>query len=403
MISSPVLIAIAAGLRSALVIDIGWSETTVTSLLEYRELNCSRTVRAMKGVVHETGRLLARRVLSNTLDHTDSKVFNHLEEETDVIMFEELEDIVLRTAWCRGMNGSSFSNPADTSQLLTSERSHGLKSTIQQVIDADIGSSATDGNSKSGDPSAAVMNIHLQSTMPPMTLSIPFLTLSEPTENALFRRGRDHPDDHEVPVDLLAYRALQQIPIDARSICMARIIITGGGSNIPGIKRRIIQEIRKCVEESGWDPVRGRASDQRKEKQRKVAEARSKQSPPMKQTLSEGKECAAFTPQEADEVAEKILCDETRSSNPPVREDYKGQVRGVESLGTFAGASIAASLKMKCCFEVERERFLSHGVTGLSREEMETSSGSNSRLSVAASSSLRTTGDRTSRGIGALS
>ena len=46
LLSSATMNAVAAGVRSALVIDVGWAETVVTSVYEYREVKNTRTIRA---------------------------------------------------------------------------------------------------------------------------------------------------------------------------------------------------------------------------------------------------------------------------------------------------------------------------------------------------------------------
>ncbi|TDZ29677.1 Serine--tRNA ligase [Colletotrichum spinosum] len=48
-----------AGMRSALVVDLGWAETVVTSVYEYREMRTSRTVRGGKMLVDKNEARLA--------------------------------------------------------------------------------------------------------------------------------------------------------------------------------------------------------------------------------------------------------------------------------------------------------------------------------------------------------
>ena len=202
-----------------------------------------------------------------------------------------------------------------------------------------------------------------------------------------------------MPIGMLAYKTLLRISKDARSICMARVVVTGGGSNIPGIKRRIVEEIEALVRERGWDPVLGQAADRRKDKLRALAERKDLNAHTIKQTADDDGENAAFASQEPDSVAEKLQSDDLKASKPQAA----GTVQGCESMGAWTGASLAASLKLKGIFEVERERFLTHGVSGATREVETSVLPSSSRLSMAGPSASRASGagDRTSWTMGA--
>jgi hypothetical protein len=58
LLPAPVVAAVVAGLRSALIVDIGWHETTATSIFELREIHTIRTTRAMKKFTQNMGRHL---------------------------------------------------------------------------------------------------------------------------------------------------------------------------------------------------------------------------------------------------------------------------------------------------------------------------------------------------------
>ncbi|KAL8793871.1 MAG: hypothetical protein Q9195_003597, partial [Heterodermia aff. obscurata] len=60
LFSTPIVHTVAAGCRSSLVVDIGWSETTVTAIYEYREVHQRRTTRAMKRVTLEMAKMLQK-------------------------------------------------------------------------------------------------------------------------------------------------------------------------------------------------------------------------------------------------------------------------------------------------------------------------------------------------------
>ena len=101
LLSAPVLTTVAAGLRAALIIDIGWAETVVTGIYEYREVACRRTVRASKLLCQEVLKLLgkiatsARQSLQDNNNDKSEKAFEK------IISFEECEEVMCRMAWCR--------------------------------------------------------------------------------------------------------------------------------------------------------------------------------------------------------------------------------------------------------------------------------------------------------------
>ena len=63
-------------------------------------------------------------------------------------------------------------------------------------------------------------------------------------------------------------------------------------------------------------------------------------------------------------VAEERPTRSNKSSNPYTH----GVLRQIETLGPWAGASLVASLKVRGVVEIEREKFLQHGIAGASRE-----------------------------------
>ena len=48
LLPSAAMVAAAAGVRAALVVDIGWAETTIIAIYEYRDISSRRSTRAMK-------------------------------------------------------------------------------------------------------------------------------------------------------------------------------------------------------------------------------------------------------------------------------------------------------------------------------------------------------------------
>src|SRR2546421_1900670 len=153
LVSSPVLATVGAGLRSALVVDIGWSETVVTAVYEYREVHSYRSERAGKMLVHAMGRFLAgkakNRQDSSSTDGADNQSY------MNEVSFEECEEFLCRMAWCRSHCDSNNHDDA----LNAKDRQEG---------------------------SATVLSMTLQSTMPPTTISLPFSSFAEPCETTLF-------------------------------------------------------------------------------------------------------------------------------------------------------------------------------------------------------------------------
>jgi hypothetical protein len=261
------------------------------------------------------------------------------------VSFEETEEIVTRLAWC-GRNN------------ITSEDSKLQKPT-------------------------ETISVPLPPSEPTTTLTLDFARLSEPAEQAFFESSDSSSlhDIHDQPLPLLLYNALLALPIDVRKICMARIMITGGVSHIPGIKSRMLEELKLLVERRGWDPIRnyGKVSKRsnrtteldenttirpesgvtdgaRDEDHATSSDENAEESPPI---------AAAFREQEPDPILKKIQ-DHADKRNPPSLE---GEIRAIETLGAWAGGSLMASLRIKGVVEVERESFMQHGLSGAAKEK----------------------------------
>ncbi|KAI5862259.1 actin-like ATPase domain-containing protein [Durotheca rogersii] len=363
LLSSPVMAAMAAGMRAALVIDLGWHETTVTAVYEFREVQTWRTIRAGKLLVEETYEFLTNaidgRPTAGRGERTEDKL------DSSALSFEECEDFATRMLWCKRTSREPIQQPVE-----------GLP-TLHEQDESETTAPPEDGS---------LTKITLTSCIPPKTVEIPFAELAEPCE-AVFFETRLSPscfDDHEIPVHLLAYRALLQLPLDVRAVCMSRIIFTGGCSNIIGLRGRIFDEVSLLAKERGWDPVRGKGADQYKAnpKLRRNSSRQSSEGPvpvpaapdvpatvPAENSSSsnaEGGEAAAavnpaHAPPEADHVEELIKKD--KNYKPLVQ----GALRVLDSLGPWCGASLAAQLKIPALATVDRELWLHQGVHGACR------------------------------------
>lgn len=302
----PILCAVSAGLRSALVIDIGWHETTVTALYEYRDVLHKTSTRAAK--------LLTRNMADTLRKHAPSP---------GPLPFDIAQDIVTRMAWCRN---SPDQHSADNVTL-------------------PLGTSSSE---------------------------VPFNCLADPIEEAFFSTPLplEQIDDHDLPLHLLAYKCLLSLPLDVRAICVSRILVTGDVSETPGLKPRLLREIESIVNTKGWDPVMnyGSATEKRQQKvQQQTIALPTRIKPPDasdqdKHVAPQSDEppLARNAPQERDEVAEKLQREVLKRG-----VTIQGEVRGVETLGAWAGASLIASLKVDAAFEIKRDDFFKNGLNSL--------------------------------------
>ncbi|KAF2204331.1 actin-related protein-like protein RO7 [Delitschia confertaspora ATCC 74209] len=343
LMSSPVLSTVAAGLRSALVVDIGWAETTVSGICEYREIHQRRTIRAGKFLSEEMAKLLNSE-LSGTSGGNDE------------ISFEEAEEVLCRVGWCKTRpksNRSSVYFPARASPVQ------------EEFEDA------------KEDPDPTI-TIPFPRSDPPTQLTMLFSSLAKPAETALFAPNTplNEFDNHELPLHHLLYSTLLALPIDVRRLCMSRIVITGGVSNMPGLKTRLLAELEALVQKHGWDVVRnyGSASARHEALIRQKRERLEAQpSDAVKITDSTGLDSVPSIPAglrttEDDHISAKLAHAASRSA-PPSTCTVGGVIRGIATLGAWAGASLIAQLRIRGIVEIEREKFLHHGLEGASREK----------------------------------
>lgn len=337
LLPSAAMVTAAAGLRSALVVDLGWAETVVTAIYEYREVEVKRSTRAMKLLMQETGRML-----SNLDSHGGQKPVR----DGISVRFEYCEEVVSRLAWCK----------ADESDYERFNRDIAIPSP--------------------SNPDSAYVKIQ-------------FSKFSEPVEEALFATGiAEHDlDDHEKPIHILVYNTLLALPPDVRGTCMSRIVFVGGGSKIPGIRQRVMSEVESLVKRHGWSSMRGRAVEEHRKKLQELSINRQRQTPPPpppqeltpdssnpsstagedtppSSDVTENGEEKEKEEEEVDFVEQKLRRNQSKDIKPSVH----GVFRQVESLGAWAGASLVTSLKIRGVVDVEREKFLQHGLASASRD-----------------------------------
>ncbi|KHE79818.1 actin-like ATPase domain-containing protein [Neurospora crassa] len=414
LLSSPVAVAVAAGVRSALVVDLGWNETIVTSVYEYREVATKRTVRGGRRLTEETHRFLAKELGHVQRDNRDDK-------QEYVLSFEECHDVANRLVWCKPFKAektpkSSPPQPAspEGEGLATVEESDEDKPTITITT-----TTTTTAGEKPLPPPPKVTTIPLRSGRSPTSVEVTFDQLSEPCENTFFdsQYSLCSFDDHEIPVHLLVYRALLQLPLDVRALCMSRIIFTGGGTTVLGLRKRIFDEVCHIVQERGWDPVYGKAKEQLRTNP-KLKKRHGRQttnnsnssnsnnnnnntlttpggvSPPTAAggAAGEGGTAAPASGQEEDgiwhDAANSVpevdpIEAQLARTNPSVngRKPLQGQLRAIESLGPWAGGSLITHLKVSAVSTIDKDQWTQHGVTGATVRQADVEAKTQQRLS----------------------
>ena len=367
LLSPPVLSTMVAGLRSGLVIDIGWRETVMTGVYDYREVHEKRSTRAMRMVTMEMARLLERHD-TEQMKQVEKPLDDLGDESEDRIVavdLEQAEEMTTRMAWCRSR--SRTTPTSSNSQDLPTQR-----------INLPIAEDEYKDRAKSSDLEEDTPVSIPSPSSPRLSIQLPFSAFASPVETALLGSSlpRHDFDDHDQPLHKLIYKSLLSLPPDVRAVCMSRIIFTGGGSKIPGLKARLLAELAALVEARGWDPVEGKAADEMRRRLKEISGNRQA----MNAKVVETKDTTASTtkdrpgintsipaslaPQVADPIEDKIKREQNKGTKPTL----SGVIRGVESLGAWAGASLFVSLRIKGVVEVERDSFLQLGLAGARKD-----------------------------------
>ncbi|KAH6673054.1 hypothetical protein B0J14DRAFT_592287 [Halenospora varia] len=351
LMSAPALATVAAGLRASLVVDIGWAETVVTSIYEYREVQCTRSVRAGKLLGYEMFKMLTK-AIDPTLKQEDADGMVAGGQAASLLSFEECEEVVTRLGWCK--SGKKPSPEARSTGLAPVKEEDELRASVRSLHISGEGE---------GDH---ITTIPLTSTKPHKTLQMPFSKLAEPCENALFASGKsmEDLDDEELPIHVLVYRSLLKLPMDVRSLCMARIVFVGGVSNLTGLKGRILSEVGALIEERGWDPVYGKAVEQLRNHP-KLQKTRNRQTEGGPTEIPGIQSTSASQLDQEHDPIEVALKREARKVDPPVEA---GNLRAIGSLGSWAGGSMLSHLKIPAVSVIERESWLQHGTSGAKRD-----------------------------------
>ncbi|PSR93679.1 hypothetical protein BD289DRAFT_428661 [Coniella lustricola] len=357
LMSSSIACAVSAGVRSTLVVDMGWAETVVTAVYEYREVQSSRSVRAGKMLVEKTHNLLATSLVAQ--QPSPASLNNEEAEIRRVISFEECEEVATRLAWCK---------PIRNLDSVAVEQNEGLP-TVTEQDETESSTAPLPTNQTTS------TFIPLKSITPPRKVEVTYEQLSMPAETTFFDSERPIAsfDDDELPLPLLIYRSLLKLPIDVRGICMARIIFTGGCSKVLGLRSRILAEVNTLVQNGGWDPVQGKAVEAYKTNPslRQAGNRTLTSESPHDEGGGGGGggheqdgvwvDAASDAQQEPDPVEQQLRRKEGE------KRGLQGQLRVIESLGAWSGGSLLSLLKVPAVAMVEREAWREHGPSGASR------------------------------------
>ena len=379
LFSPPTLSTVAAGCRSGLIVDIGWRETVVTGVYEYREVSQRSTTRAMRAVNLEMARILDRYATKkDTLMNVSSEDKDD-ENATLQVDVDQAEEVTTRMAWCQSLK-ARLNTLSDNLQQISDK--------VNQIhIAEDEPSQPPPIDQKAEDPLISIPS----PSSPQDSIRIPFSQFAQPAEIALLAGPypqRDL-DDHEQSLHHLIYKSFLHLPPDVRGLCMSRIIFTGGGSNIPGLKARLLDEVTALIEKRGWDPVSGPAAEKARGRLKEINHNSQMKSSLQRQKIrephpvpkeaqvnsqtedrtphnqiKEAKLPPHLQPQTLDPTDEKFQRDKDKGSIPTV----SGVIRGVETLGAWAGASLLANLRIKGIVDIDRDSFLQHGLAGAKKE-----------------------------------
>ncbi|EPS41977.1 hypothetical protein H072_4001 [Dactylellina haptotyla CBS 200.50] len=350
-LSSPVLSCLAAGLRSALVVDIGWQETTITPVYELRPLpaHIKFSSRGTRSLVELFGQLLWNTIKPEGDDESWWRIFN----------WADVEDVSTRYGWCKS------SADAREAARQRARQAFGLGS--DKDADGEVNEDGEKIRKTSADIRAQRRRETIEGAQVDVTfktpllresttaLTLPFEAMSIAAEYAFFlpswinvesfkteegyipipsvedlmdgcQSRVEYEDESEYALPYLVFLTLLNCPVDVRAVCIPRIIITGGAANMPGLKARILSDLKELVEErGGWNIVKKR-NTMGDDRRRELVEKKPK----------------------------KVEVELLQSEKDDLRIKYAklggvapGTIRGVETMGAWAGGSILSGARIK--------------------------------------------------------
>jgi len=301
LLPAPAMALVSAGLRSGLVIDIGWEETVVTAVYEFREVRSLRTTRAMKLLTSDVARWARHNFDS---DH-----------QIDLELIEELVRRISAYTARQELTGDWIRESSEKRHILLEWPTTKFTKSV---------------------------SIDVADVLPVIWSSL------------LDSKGEDGHDDEELPLHKLIYNCLVALPPDVRGICMSRLVFVGYGFDIAVAPPSIMQSLNELVDARGWTEVSGQ----------KVKKGRNEFTVSAQGTVQpvDARHDDNLLA-EGSLVEERYLRDKAKHTQPILH----GVVRQVDSLGPWVGASLLTSLKVKSFVEIQRERFLTQGLSGASR------------------------------------
>ncbi|KAF2721278.1 actin-like ATPase domain-containing protein, partial [Polychaeton citri CBS 116435] len=319
LLTTPIMATVGAGLRNALVVDLGWEETVVSAVGEYRIVGEGRSDRAGKGVVWETSKVIG--------EDAGNVVNRHLD-----VSFEEAEEALQRAGWVRS---TPAIGPRDDGQTGSAK--------VRLPAPGDQGVSDT--------------------------FAIALSRLCQPAETILLHNSMSQAyfDNNDLPIPLLMFKVMLSLRPDLRGLCLSHIVVTGGLSNLPGLKRRLLHDFGSIIKHRGWDPVDtyGSATGLYRERDLGRKDANEQRNPTAEQPLVAVEvdvKPARDRPydDENDPISARAEREgrKTAAANTAARQVG---VRGVSTVGPWAGASLIASLRIEGAREIEREDFIKSG------------------------------------------
>lgn len=222
LLPTPATALVAAGLRSGILVDIGWEETVVTTTYEYREVKSHRTTRAMKMVSKNVAAWMKKSL-----------------QATDRFDLEFIEEILRRIG--------EYICTDDTSE----DRDQDSPPNDNTVIDW-----PTDNFSRP----IAFSKHSLQTQM---------------VDSLLGKDSEIYPDDEELPLQQVIYNALLAVSPDIRAICISRIVFTGNGSENKALVSKILKSFTKLLEGRGWTGIQGKKLRAKRAGLSELAQARA--------------------------------------------------------------------------------------------------------------------------------
>lgn len=221
-LESPVLDLIAAGLRSGIVVDVGWEETSVYPVYDLRVL-LMNTKTSTRG--------------SKLLHGNIEALLGELVDEGAQVPFGAVEAVVARALYTNGdragggMRGPRLSMPMSVPVLP---------------------SSPSIGSSPGSDSSEISHQLDLSAWTPSGGLvEIPNHRLQSAVTRTFLHKhgdgGDDDDDDEQLDLATMISRVIFSLSMDVRGATQSTLIFVGAASRIPGLVSTVLQNARRLL------------------------------------------------------------------------------------------------------------------------------------------------------------